>query len=185
MINSRKIKNIVGSVVLLCLSACADLSIYNQAPAPVGQPGQAVFPAYPKPVVDKSTAQEQIPATAFEQNKVTRQSAAGALNPAVHALMESSARQQQSGKLSIAASTLERAVRIAPQSALIWYQLALIRYQQANYDLALSLATKSNLLVLDDRPLAYKNWQLIAKCQAMLGNENAAKNAQNKANQLR
>ena len=50
--------------------------------------------------------------------------------PAVIALLESAEQERQSGKVDIAASTIERALRMEPKNALLWSRLAEIRLAQ-------------------------------------------------------
>ena len=63
---------------------------------------------------------------------------------AVKVLMERADDQRQAGKLVEAAGTLERALRIDPRNPVLWNQLAHVRLDQGQYDMAAGLAAKSN-----------------------------------------
>ena len=60
-----------------------------------------------------------------------------------------------------AAALLERALRIEPRNAYLWHRLANTRLQQGQYDMAESLAQKSNSLAKDDEALRQRNAELI------------------------
>lgn len=62
---------------------------------------------------------------------------------AVSSLLDRAEKQMNAGKLSSANSSLERAIRIAPRYPESYYRLALLRYQQGQYNQARSLAQKS------------------------------------------
>jgi len=185
MINLRDIKLTLIILIFSGLSACADLSMYNQAPAPVGHEGTLTSPNYPEQEVVISALGEPSNDGVEVPVPIQQQPSQMIANPAVVALLDSSFQQQKAGNLSIAASTLERAVRISPRNAKVWHELALLRFQQANYNLALSLASKSNLLAANDRLLRYKNWQLIANSKLKLGDRNGASEAKSQADSLR
>lgn len=176
-------KLLVALVTLLTLSACADLSMYNQVPAPIGRPGQATaFPSQTSQGVKTYPIDEQ--AVQAEDYVTPSDAASGVRNPAVLALLNSANQQSESGQLDIAASKLERAVRIAPKDAQVWHALATIRYQQKKYALAISLAKKSNLLAAKNKGLQRNNWMLIAACYERLGKASSANQARANASRL-
>ena len=185
MINLRDVKLTLIILIFSGLTACGDLSIYDQAPAPIGHEGTLTAPDYPEQEVVISALGEPSDEGVEVPVPILQQPSQVIANPAVVALLDSSFHQQKAGNLSIAASTLERAVRISPRNAKVWHELALLRFQQANYNLALSLASKSNLLAANNRSLRYKNWQLIANSRLELGDRKGASEAQSKADSLR
>jgi tetratricopeptide (TPR) repeat protein len=83
-----------------------------------------------------------------------------------------------------AASLLERALRIEPRNARIWYRLARVRMAQGQYRQAASLAAKSNSLASHDAPMQASNWRLIAEARDKLGQRDMAREAMQKARQL-
>ena len=60
-----------------------------------------------------------------------------------------------------AAALLERALRIDPRNAHLWYRLAAIRLQQGRYGMAESLAQKSISLAKDEPELKQHNMDII------------------------
>ena len=180
-----KIIKLVTFVVSLCtLVACADLSMYNQEPAPIGRAG--TYPSQPSPEAAKTyPIDEQLSQNSDQQAyQEPRQSNSQTQNPAVVALLDSAYQQSESGQLDIAASKLERAVRIAPRDPKIWHALAKIRFQQNKLALAISLAEKSNLLSNDNKKLQRDNWLLMASCYDQLGSADAARQARHAASRL-
>jgi cytochrome c-type biogenesis protein CcmH/NrfG len=107
-----------------------------------------------------------------------------AQNPAVIALLDGAYQQSESGQLDLAASKLERAVRISPRDPQVWSALAKIRLQQKKYALAVSLAKKSNLLSGGDKNLQRNNWLLMAESYDNLGQTESARQARQRAERL-
>ena len=79
---------------------------------------------------------------------------------------------------------LERALRLKPKNATLWYRLGLLRLRQKNWQQAINLAKKSNSLAAGNYPLQSSNWKLIAKANSNAGNLSAAKLASEKAKKL-
>jgi cytochrome c-type biogenesis protein CcmH/NrfG len=65
------------------------------------------------------------------------------------------------GRPDLATATLERGLRAAPKSAMLWSQLAEIKLQQRQYLQARSLAAKSNSLAGSDLTIIQKNHWII------------------------
>ncbi len=101
--------------------------------------------------------------------------------PAVVALLDSAGRQEQGGQLESAAATLERALRVAPRNATVWYRLARVRLAQGQWQAAANLAAKSNSLAGTDPDLRRLNWTLIAKARDRLGDKAGARAARGQA----
>lgn len=105
---------------------------------------------------------------------------------AVAVLMRRADDQQRSGDLDGATVSLERALRIAPEEATLWHQLAAVRMAQQRHDLVVQLAAKSNVLANpDDDALRSSNWQLIAQARRALGDVAGARDAERRAASLR
>jgi tetratricopeptide (TPR) repeat protein len=87
------------------------------------------------------------------------------LNPdtgrAVASLLAKAEQREQQAQWEGAAALLERALRIEPRNARLWHRLAKVRLQQGRYDMAESLAQKSNALAKDDEELKRRNAELI------------------------
>ena len=167
------------------LIGCVDLSMYDQSPAPVGRPGEAPVSGETAQTwpLESTGPQEVIPTEqTYESTSVP--SASGASNPAVVALLDGAEDNRRAGRYDLAASSLERAIRISPRDPLLWNRLAQVRLDQQKPGLAESLAKKSNLLAEGDRQLQYSNWLLIAEARKQLGDQAGAAVARQKADQL-
>lgn len=173
-------------LLTLGLSACADLSMYKQVPAPMGRPGDAtMYPSQQTPSTVKTYPMEE-PAQADDNNVYGDQSKPlpETQNPAVLALLDNALQQSDQGQLDVAVSKLERAVRIAPRDPVVWHELAKVRLQQNKFDMAISLAKKSNSLIENDKNLQRNNWVLMAKGYERKGDVELARQARIKANRL-
>jgi predicted Zn-dependent protease len=113
-----------------------------------------------------------------------RQPDEGGLPPAVAELVRSAENATMAGEHERAAVQLERAIRIAPRNAVLWQNLAVVRYRQERFAQAESLALKSNSLTADTR-LKLQNWSLIAEARRSAGNQPGASEAQARAQRLR
>ena len=96
------------------------------------------------------------------------------------ALLDEAKSQADKGHSDKAAATIERALRIEPNNAVLWHQLALIRMQQQQWQQAIVLARKSNTLAADNEPLKSENWGIIAEAYEKLGDKLKAKEARQK-----
>ena len=97
--------------------------------------------------------------------------------PVVQRLSRTAHQQQQQGHASLAAATLERALRIAPRNAKLWQQLAQVRLAQQQWHLAENMAAKSNSFAANDIQLQAENWKLIASANRAQGRPEAAQRA--------
>jgi Flp pilus assembly protein TadD len=79
------------------------------------------------------------------------------------------ATQVSQGRLDLAATTLERGLRIAPKDARLWSQLAEVKLQQQQYGQARSLAAKSNSLAGGNTGLVPKNQWIIDEARRKSG----------------
>lgn len=104
---------------------------------------------------------------------------------AVGALLKTAEDQERNNDLNGAVGTLERALRIEPRNAHLWYRLANLRYTQGRYDLATDLASKSLTLAGADAVLKRDSWQLIARAKRASGDISGAKVAERKARMVR
>ncbi|MEH6503454.1 MAG: hypothetical protein V7682_06075 [Cycloclasticus sp.] len=179
-----KIKLIYMVLLTLGLSACADLSMYKQVPAPVGRSGDAAtYPSQQTPStvktypMDDATQADDNSAYGDQSNSLPEKQ-----NPAVLALLDRALQQSDQGQLDVAVSKLERAVRIAPRDPVVWHELAKVRLQQNKFDMAISLAKKSNSLIENDKNLQHNNWLLMAKSYERKGDVELARQARINAN---
>lgn len=119
-----------------------------------------VITPYPGRSVQEQRAPEQAPPAA-EQPSAAQPSNSNA----VVALLDNAGAQGRSGNLDRAAAALERALRIEPRNAEIWYRLADVRLQQGQYDQAADLAAKSINLAGDNTALIERNKAIIRQAR--------------------
>ncbi|MDP2901668.1 MAG: hypothetical protein Q8N96_00965 [Methylovulum sp.] len=103
------------------------------------------------------------------------------LSPAVGALVAAANQNDAKGNIQSATTTIERAIRIEPRNATLYYKLALLRLKESRPRLAEDLAKKSALLASNDTRLKKHSWLLIAKAREMQKNFDGAEEAKAKA----
>jgi len=181
----------VRSLLLIALGAavaltagCAGVPVSGGAPvvdkAPISSPEPAA--SVPAPVPDVGPAADE-PDDGPIVRPLQRQPAPPVPpgSTAVVALLEDAEQQSGSGRLDTAAVSLERALRIEPRNAQVWYRLAQVRMRQGKLDQAEGLATKSMVLAGDDRRLRADNWRLVAHIRQRRGDHEGARAADAKA----
>ena len=104
--------------------------------------------------------------------------------PAVVALLEHAEQQANDGDLESSAASLERAIRINPGSAVLWYHLATLRLAQGEALQAEQLAVKSNSLAPGNMVQQSRNWTLIAESRRQRGDSKGANLAEQRAREL-
>jgi tetratricopeptide (TPR) repeat protein len=167
--------------LLLSLSGCAVIT----GPAPVEDrdtntsPGTASQPAA---TAEEDTDVQVYPAESSPWR--TQPPATEGSQGAVDKLLAEASIQQRNSQPVEAAALLERALRIEPRNADIWYRLARVRMTQGQYRQAAALAAKSNSLASKNLPMQARNWRLIAQARERLGQGTAAREALQKAKEL-
>ncbi|MGZ8903574.1 MAG: tetratricopeptide repeat protein [Methylobacter sp.] len=106
------------------------------------------------------------------------------LSPVVGALVVAANKNTEQGNIDSATTTIERAIRIEPRNATLFYKLAVLRLKQSKPRLAEDLAKKSALLASNDTQLKKHSWLLIAKAREMQKNYQGAKEAKAKADKF-
>ncbi len=106
------------------------------------------------------------------------------LSPAVNALALAANQNSKSGDIESATTTIERAIRIEPRNATLYYKLALLKLKQSKPRLAEDLAKKAALLASNDIQLKKHSWLLIARAREVQGDLNGGKEARAKASQF-
>ncbi|MDD2658200.1 MAG: tetratricopeptide repeat protein [Methylococcales bacterium] len=99
------------------------------------------------------------------------------LSPAVNALALAANQDSKSGDIEAATTTIERAIRIEPRNATLYYKLALLKLKQSNPRLAEDLAKKAALLASGDPQLKKHSWLLVARARDIQGDIAGAKEA--------
>jgi hypothetical protein len=99
------------------------------------------------------------------------------LSPAVNALALAANQDTKSGDIEAATTTIERAIRIEPRNATLYYKLALLKLKQSKPRLAEDLAKKAALLASGDPQLKKHSWLLVARARDIQGDFTGAKEA--------
>ena len=99
-------------------------------------------------------------------------------------LLASAEQASRDGDNDRAAGQLERALRIEPRNAVIWHNLAIVRYRQGNYAQAESVALRADSFSQDDTQLRLRNWRLIAAARQERGDVEGARAAREKAERI-
>lgn len=106
-------------------------------------------------------------------------------NRAVAMLWDDAEQARRDGDLDSAVSSLERAVKLAPEDPVLWSRLSELRFRQDRFAEAENLAAKSNSLAGDSRMLRFRNWLIIAEARARRGDAEGAEQARAEARGLR
>jgi len=104
-------------------------------------------------------------------------------SPAVGSLVLAANEDSQKGNIEAATTTLERASRIEPRNAALYYKLALLKLKTKPSQ-AEDLAKKSAQLAANDTALKKHSWLLVAKAREMQKNFQGAEEARNKASKF-
>jgi hypothetical protein len=150
----------------------------NSEPKPLNTPESTL------PAPSASEAQVSSPPPPSELTPFEPIEATVPLSPAVGALVLAANQNSKAGDLDSAAASIERAIRIEPRNATLFYKLALLRIKQAKPHLAEDLAKKSALLASNDNTLKKHCWLLIAHAREMQNNFAGADEAREKADRF-
>jgi len=158
------------------LSACAGLGP-SERPAAVEERTAAPALVEQDPGSDVQIAAYNPPAQPRYARPQTKR--------AVSVLMRRAEDQRKAGELDDAAASLERALRISPDDAALWHELAQVRLEQRQHHLVVQMAAKSNALAHpQDVALRSSNWRLIAQARRAQGDVSGARDAQRRADSL-
>lgn len=102
-------------------------------------------------------------------------------NPAIVSLTESARIDFEAANYVSAAAKLERALRIEPRNARLWYELARVRMEQTLYRQVESLALRANSFAADNSQLRKASWQLIGESREQRGDLAGAQQAYDRA----
>ena len=162
--------------LVLMLSACGSMS-RTDTPARVEERS-----ATPSPQQAEAGSDVQIAAyTPPAQPQIARAQP----KRAVTVLMRRADEQRNKGDLDGASASLERALRIAPEDAVLWHELAEVRMAQKQHARVVQLAAKSNALASPhDAALRSSNWRLIARARQAQGDTSGARDAERRAASL-
>lgn len=166
----------IGIVLTMALlGACAVPQPY-EAPRtpPPAEPGAPVEtqPGSPPSTVDEP---QPLPAPASREP---------VLGPASRALVDQARIQLAAKNYAVAAGSIERALRIEPDNALLWIELAKVRQAEGNYIQAENLARKAISMSIQAPRAQSQAWQLVADTYRARGKNIEAQEAEAKAKSL-
>lgn len=164
----------------LALSACTTPAPYTPPPRPTPVP-----PSQEQPPVETQPAPQ--PEAPVEQPQplpppVVREPA---LSAASRALVGQAQAQMASKNYAVAASSIERALRIEPDNALLWIELGKVRQAEGNYVQAENMGRKAVQMSTNAPRANSAAWSLIAESLRARGKNVEAQAAQARANGLR
>lgn len=166
-------------VAVLALSACAVPQPYRTptTPAPV-PPSPTEPPVETRPALPPEQPTEQPPPPA----PVVREPV---LSAASKALVSQAQIQLQSKNYPVAASSIERALRIEPANPLLWIELGKVRQAEGNYVQAENMGRKA-VSMSGNAPRANSAaWSLIAESLRARGKNQEAQEATMRAQGVR
>lgn len=143
-----------GNVTVTPLKA-PEITTVEQTPAPPSPRPEAAAPSEPAAPAASQPAGEDREQVALAAPRT--------MSKAVKTLLQQAELQRSAGDLTGAAATLERALRIEPDSAYVWNRLAHVRAEQGQSGLAGELAAKSSAFAGGDESLKRDNDRLIAR----------------------
>jgi tetratricopeptide (TPR) repeat protein len=150
-------------LVAIALSACA-----LHGPLPGSVPGTAV-PAGPQPP------------TVAPEHPATPPGRPARMGPAASALLAQAHAQANAGEYVAAGATLERALRIEPDTPLLWVELGRVQLAQGNAAQADAMGRKALALASGDGEAQAAAWTLIAGSLRARGNTAEAVEAERRA----
>jgi tetratricopeptide (TPR) repeat protein len=161
------------------LAACAVPSPYEK-PAPPPSSGQQppeTTPPEQQPGQPPSTTPAPTPPPA----PVVREPTLGA---ASRALVNQAQTQMATKNYIVAASAIERALRIEPDNPLLWIELGKVRLAEGNYVQAENMARKAVSMSVNAPRAQSSAWRLIADSYRARGKNIEAQEAQARADTL-
>lgn len=103
------------------------------------------------------------------------------LGPASRALVGQAQTQLASSNFALAASSIERALRIEPDNPLLWIELGKIRQAEGNYGQAENMGRKAVAMSVHAPRAQAAAWRLIAESLRARGRNTEAREAQARA----
>lgn len=159
------------------LSACA-------TPKPFEPRGSTQAPDQPTPVAPESGAQTQaavVPEPPAPTESLPPPPVRKSYGAATKALVTQAQAQLNSGNTALAATTIERALRIEPDNPQLWIELANIRHQEGNDAQAENVARKALAMATGDGKTQAAAWRIIAESYRARGRNPEAREATAKA----
>jgi len=127
--------------------------------------------------VDTSADHDAKPETAKPSVESKKPAQAPTAGVSALELLETARQQAEAGQGELAASTLERAIKIEPANPWLWHRLAVLRMQQKKWAQAIELANRSIALANGNQRLLGGNWLVISLALEGAGDHEAAAKA--------
>jgi tetratricopeptide (TPR) repeat protein len=172
-------------VLALALSACQLPNPYKKPPPPPQQPQPAPggAPTLPPPA-PPPTEQPPAPTEPVEEAPAPPPVREYQLSSASKSLVSQARTQAAAGNFAVAASSIERALRIEPNNPLLWIELGRVRQAEGNYAQAENLGRKGLSLATGDPRTQSSAWRLIAEALRARGKAPEAQEAEARADAL-
>lgn len=175
--NARSLVPSTLALLALTLSACSMPQPYQipEPPTPVPEepPPLETTPVVPVPEVEEP---QPLP------EPVVREPT---LSAASQALVKQAQIQLSTKNFPVAASSIERALRIEPGNPLLWIELGKVRQAEGNYVQAENMARKAVSMAVNAPRTQSSAWQLIAESLRARGRNSEAQAAQSRADAFR
>ena len=168
--------SLLAAVAAIALAACAVPPPYQPAPQPQpAPPPSGSGPRTPAPT-QPSVIEEEPPPEPVIREPV--------LGPASRALVSQAQTQLASRNFAVAASSIERALRIDPGNPLLWIELGRIRQAEGNYVQAENMGRKAVSMATNAPRAQSSAWSLIAESYRARGRNEEAREAEMRAGAL-
>jgi hypothetical protein len=166
-------------VTAIALSACAVPEPYRApappAPIPPSQEQPPPIETRPAPPPEQVAPPQPLPPVVREPT----------LSAASRALVGQAQTQLATKNFPVAASSIERALRIEPDNPLLWIELGKVRQAEGNYVQAENMARKAASMSVNSPRTNSSAWQLIAESLRARGKNVEAREAQARADGVR
>lgn len=106
------------------------------------------------------------------------------LGTASRALVSQAQTQAASKNYAVAASSIERALRIEPDNPLLWIELGKVRQAEGNYQQAENMGRKAVSMAVNAPRAQSAAWSLVAESLRARGKTDQARQAQERASRL-
>jgi Tfp pilus assembly protein PilF len=171
----RRRKHLMLLAASALFAACTTPSPY-QRPAPPSEQPPETPPAQTQPGEPPSTVEQPQPLP-----PAVREPTLGA---ASRALVNQAQTQMATKNYAVAASSIERALRIEPDNPLLWIELGKVRLAEGNYVQAENMARKAVSMAVNAPRARSSAWRLIADSFRARGKNIEAQEAQARADSL-
>jgi hypothetical protein len=163
----------------LVLAACAVPNPYRTpTPQPAPTPPTQAPPVETHPGLPPASVEEPQPLPEPPVREPV-------LSPASRALVGQAEKQVASKNYAVAASSIERALRIEPGNPLLWIELGKVRQAEGSYVQAENMGRKAVALSVNAPRAQAAAWQLIAESLRARGKNTEAREAEVRAGAAR